>query len=243
MTLRGAWDRHAQDWIRWARTPGHDLFFWQFGLPHFLELLPEPGRLTVDAGCGEGRLTRILRDEGHRIAGFDASGQLARAAVTHPDAAPSAVADAASLPLKAAGADLYVSYMVLQDVDDLDGVVRESARVLGGGGRACFAIIHPAQSALDLDAATPAARSYFAPRRITDVVERDGLRMTFESEHRPLERYARALEDAGFLIEAIREPVPDQALIAALPSAAKFADVPWAIFIRAIRALWAGSKG
>lgn len=232
-TLRRAWDDHAGDWLRWARTPGHDVFFWRFGLPRFLELLPPPGRFTIDAGCGEGRLTRVLRDRGYRVAGFEPSARLAGAAATHPEAASTIRADAVCLPVKARGADLYVSYMVLQDVDDLDGVVREAARVLGGGGRACLAIVHPAQALLD-------RRSYFEPARLAEHVERDGLRMTFESEHRPLERYARALEDAGLLIEAIREPVPDPELVAEHPEMARFAEAPWAIYIKAIRALWAG---
>jgi hypothetical protein len=37
--------------------------------------------------------------------------------------------------------------------------------------------------------------------------------MTFHSYHRPLECYFSALEQAGFLIEALREPaVPDHAI-------------------------------
>lgn len=37
--------------------------------------------------------------------------------------------------------------MSLQDVDDLDGAVRESARVLEPGRRLCLAIVHPINSA------------------------------------------------------------------------------------------------
>jgi ubiquinone/menaquinone biosynthesis C-methylase UbiE len=37
--------------------------------------------------------------------------------------------------------------MVLHDVDDLDGAVREAARVLEPGGRLCLAIVHPMNSA------------------------------------------------------------------------------------------------
>ncbi len=47
--------------------------------------------------------------------------------------------------------------------------------------------------------------SYFAHRRYVDEVDRDGARMRFSSEHRPLESYSRALEAAGFAIEAVRE--------------------------------------
>ena len=39
-----------------------------------------------------------------------------------------------------------------------------------------------------------------------DELERDGLRMTFASQHRSLEGYARALEDARLSIQRLREP-------------------------------------
>jgi hypothetical protein len=60
VTLRQAWDDQAENWLRWARTPGHDSY-WRFHGRRFLELIPEPGRLTIDVGAGEGRLSRDLR--------------------------------------------------------------------------------------------------------------------------------------------------------------------------------------
>src|SRR5262249_18057390 len=68
--LRQAWERHAEDWIRWAREPGHDSY-WLFHRDRFLELVPPPGNLTLDLGCGEGRLSRDLAARGHRILGID----------------------------------------------------------------------------------------------------------------------------------------------------------------------------
>jgi len=38
------------------------------------------------------------------------------------------------------------------------------------------------------------------------VSDRDGIRFTFASHRYPLESYARALEDSGLAIEALREP-------------------------------------
>jgi hypothetical protein len=50
----------SPDWVRWARSPELDDDFWSFQLPEFLRFVPAPGRLTVDVGCGEGRLGRVL---------------------------------------------------------------------------------------------------------------------------------------------------------------------------------------
>ncbi|CAN5864179.1 hypothetical protein BH23ACT10_BH23ACT10_39640 [soil metagenome] len=51
--LRDTWQRNAEQWIAWARTPMHDSF-WHFHRDGFLTLLPDPGVLTVDIGAGEG---------------------------------------------------------------------------------------------------------------------------------------------------------------------------------------------
>jgi SAM-dependent methyltransferase len=211
VSLREAWDEEADNWIRWARAPGHDSF-WRFHRDRFLELVPDAGRLTLDIGAGEGRLSRELRTRGHSVFAVDGSARLARACAEHQEPLPVAVADAAHLPLRDGCADLAVAFMALQDIDDLEGAVGELARVLGKGGRLCLAIVHPINSAGRFegehgDNSRPFVirRSYFERVRCADDVENSGLQMRFESEHRPIETYSRALEHAGFSIEAIRE--------------------------------------
>jgi 2-polyprenyl-3-methyl-5-hydroxy-6-metoxy-1,4-benzoquinol methylase len=79
-----AWEDHAAEWLAWARAPGHDSY-WQFHRDQFLEIVPPPGRLTVDLGCGEGRLSGDLSRLGHRVVGIDASPTLVAAArEAHP---------------------------------------------------------------------------------------------------------------------------------------------------------------
>ena len=53
MSLSDAWEREANAWIKWARAPGHDSY-WRFHRDQFLAIVPPPGRLTLDLGCGEG---------------------------------------------------------------------------------------------------------------------------------------------------------------------------------------------
>src|SRR5262249_15117367 len=105
--------------------------------------------------------------------------------------------------------------MSLHDIDDMPAAVREIARVLEPGGRFCIATVHPINSAGRFETERAAAHfaikgDYLQPFLYADTVERDGLSMTFHSRHRPLEAYSVALEDAGFVVEAMREPrVPD----------------------------------
>jgi ubiquinone/menaquinone biosynthesis C-methylase UbiE len=209
MDLRGAWERNAADWVRWARKPGHDSY-WRFHRRRFLDLVPPAGRLTLDVGCGEGRVTRDLKELGHRVVGLDASETMIAAA---RDADPSGeyiVADAGVLPFPDGGADLAVAFMLLMDVDDMAAAIGELARVLEAGGTLALAVVHPINSAHDIDRKLPEDRlvlleNYFDRRRYSDFIERDDVKMTFESRHYTLQDYFEALLGAGFQVEVLRE--------------------------------------
>ena len=75
MSLGDEWERHADTWVRF--TP-HDVFFERCNWPACLELLPEPGRATLDVGCGEGRIGALLREQGHRVTGVDVAPTMAQ---------------------------------------------------------------------------------------------------------------------------------------------------------------------
>jgi len=207
--LRQAWERNADDWIRWARKPGHDSY-WRFHRDRFLELVPAPGRLTLDIGCGEGRLSRDLAALGHNVVGIDASAKVIAAARELSPELEFVVADAADLPIDDASVDLAVAFMSFMDIDDMAGAAQEAARVLEPGGRFLAAVVHPINSGHELDREHPEDRlvlteNYFDRRRYRDELERDGLRMAFESVHWTLEDYFDAILGAGLRIEALRE--------------------------------------
>ena len=233
--MREAWEEAAPAWIEWARTPGHDSY-WRFHRDAFLPLVPAPGYLTLDVGCGEGRVARDLSRLGHRVVAVDASPAMATSALSHPDAAaPVVVGDATRLPVADGAADCVVAFMSLQDVDGLEEAVAEIGRVLRPEGRLAMAITHPANTAghfTTVDHGEPVfvlERSWFVRAALADTCERNGLTMTFHSEHRPLHDYTDALADAGFLVERIREVgEPDPA--------DKWNRVPLFLHIRAILA-------
>jgi hypothetical protein len=109
--------------------------------------------------------------------------------------------------------------------------------VLEPGGRYCVAITHSLNTAGAFESEEPEAPfvidgSYFEHVTKEVPVERDGLSMTFLDAHRPLQDYFRALEDAGFLVERVRE-VADSG-IAGSPSALRWRRIPLFLNLRAM---------
>ena len=241
MRMRQGWEEEAANWAAFARTPGYDKAHQHYNLPAFLTLLPEAGAGTLDLACGEGRLGRVLAGRGHRVAGIDAAPTMVRFAAGHQEAQPVVRGDAAVLPFRDEAFDLVVAYMCLHDIDAMPEAVTEAARVLRSGGRLCIAIPHPVNSAggfpaRDGDAPFMIAGSYLDPAPTDGVAERDGIRLTFHSEHRPLEAYSLALERAGLLIEAIRElRVPDE-FVQRDPAQRRWQRIPLFLHIRAVKA-------
>lgn len=147
------------------------------------------------------------------------------------------LADAASIPMDDGCADLVVAFMSLHDIDAMPAAIKEVARILVSGGRFCLAIVHPINSCGRFGASAPDARfviagDYLHPFRYADTVERDGLSMTFHSQHWPIEAYFVALEAAGLLVETLREPaVPDQSIVA--PEGRRWQRLPLFLHLRA----------
>ena len=215
--LRAEWERNAPGFIAWARKPNHDSYD-RFHRDLFMPIVPGPGSRTLDLGCGEGRLSRDLAALGHRMVGLDASSAMVEAAVAREPSIPVCRADAARIPFADGTFDLVIAFMSLQDIDDMDGAIRESARVLEPGGRLCLAVVHPLNSAGrfesdDADGAFRIEASYLDVWYGEDTVVRDGLEVVFASAHRPLHAYVDAITESRLLIERLAEPpVPEHAI-------------------------------
>jgi SAM-dependent methyltransferase len=206
------WEGQAERWAAWAREPGHDAY-WDESGPPFFDVLPRPGRRTLDLGCGEGRVARDLEARGHSVVGVDASPTLVRFAAEADPEGDYLVADAAALPFDDASFDLVVAFNTLMDFDDMPGAVHEAARVLDRHGLLCACITHPLRDAgrfasRERDAPFVIRETYFGKRRFELTVRRGGHEVAFRGWTYPLQDYVRAFEDGGFVFEAIREP-PD----------------------------------
>jgi SAM-dependent methyltransferase len=236
--LTAAWEEHSQAFVAWARTQDHDSY-WHFHRDLFLELVPPPGRRTLDLGCGEGRLSRDLKKLGHAVVGVDASEAMVAAAREADPGMEVHKADATALPFMEAAFDLIVAFMSLQDINDNAGAIREAGRVLESGGRFCLAIVHPLNSAGSFegdegDSPFTITGSYLDPSYYHDNIVRGGLEMDFVSAHRPLQAYTEALAGVGFLIERLREPaLPEYAI--KTPRHRRWQRLPLFLHMRALK--------
>src|SRR5882672_11419671 len=110
------WTRVAKEWTAWARSPNHDAF-WAFR-QSLISFLGKGAGLTLDVGCGEGRVSRELTALGYQVTAVDAVAELVEAAKDASSAHEYVVADAADLPFEDGRFSLVVAYNMLMDVED-----------------------------------------------------------------------------------------------------------------------------
>lgn len=235
------WEPEAENWIAWAREPDHDAF--HLYRDQFLELVPAAGNNTLEVGCGEGRVARALAARGHRVTAIEASPSLAGAARELDQQSTYLLADATELPFAKESFDLVVAYNSLMDIREMPRAVSEAGRVLIPAGRFCICVTHPIADAGEFigragDATFQIRGSYLedrVPPYAGRLVERAGLRMTFDSLRYSLEEYAQALFSAGFVIEELREPAIPASATERDPSRQRWRRIPNFLMLRAIK--------
>ena len=237
---RRHWEREATNWAAWARTPNFDAY-WRYA-PAFFDLVPAPRDRTLEVGCGEGRVSRDLAERGHRVTAVDATAALLALATQADPNGSYLRCDAAALPFAAESFDLAVFYNSLMDIDDMDLSLREAARVLRRGGKLCACVTHPVADAGRFESDAADARfvidgSYLGPRRWLDIpAMRDGLEMNFAGWAYSFEGYLGPLEEAGFLVEAVREPPFSDPAAGPATSAQRWRRIPMFLMWRAVKA-------
>ncbi|NUN49643.1 MAG: methyltransferase domain-containing protein [Candidatus Brocadiae bacterium] len=252
------WDRNAEAWSRLARA-GWDTYRDAFNTPAFLEMLPDVrGLCGLDIGCGEGANTREVARRGARMAAVDISPTFVRLACEEEAREPLGirygVASAVALPFDDGAVDFATSFMCLMDIPETAGALAEAHRVLRPGGFLQFSITHPCFD-------TPHRRNLRGPDGITRAIEVGGYftpldgalsRWTFSAAPaaaregvRPFEvpRFNRTLGEwlnlligAGFVIERVGEPRPDDETVRAWPSVQDAQVVAYFLHVRARKA-------
>jgi ubiquinone/menaquinone biosynthesis C-methylase UbiE len=197
--------------------------------PVILKMLGDlAGKRVLDAGCGEGYLSRLLAERGASVTAVDYSQaflDIAKARTPHGLAIDYVHANLEHLDgLDDAIFDLVASSLVIQDVPQYQAAIHEIFRVLRPGGTFVLATTHPCFSSDGAWVKDEAGRKlywktdhYFDERAYETHWPPDANNSPW-NYHRTLTSYFRAMTGAGFAVEDLEEPKPSQDAIAQYPN-------------------------
>lgn len=178
-------------------------------------LLDTKDKDVLDLACGEGYFSRMLQEMGARVTGADIAAELIDIAKSKSDAS-FYVAPAENLSFaQNASFDAILCVLALQNMERIEDVFAECARVLRSDGKFVFVLNHPAfripkRSAWGFDAEenTQYRRidGYLSASQVT--IDLSPGRKTGEatvSVHRSLQDYMKALSRRGFAVTKLEE--------------------------------------
>ena len=187
-------------------------------LPGVLKLLDlRKGQQLLDLACGQGYFAREFFKKGAEVIGVDVSTELINIARKRSDKRiryEVAPADKLSL-FKTNYFDAVVNILSIQNIVEMEGVFRETNRILKSGGRIVIVMNHPVfriprQSGWGWDEERKSQYrridSYMSEMKVPiQMHPGDKPKEITWSFHRPLSAYFGALAKAGFLVENMEE--------------------------------------
>ncbi|MFW9849028.1 MAG: class I SAM-dependent methyltransferase [Candidatus Thorarchaeota archaeon] len=208
------------------------------GTPHHKEILNPSvelllgdveGKHLLDAGCGEGYLSRYYSSKGAIVTGVDFSDKMVVIAreKTNDSSVTFQKGDLCDLRIFSDSTfDIILCNLVLLNVACLPESLKEFNRVLKQGGILVFSIVHPAfdfygPGAWEMGEKNPHTNRreglYFKIDQYTDEKAYERYWRTRDGEkfpepitfyHRTISTYLSELLKADFQIEAVEEPLP-----------------------------------
>lgn len=214
--LKTSWGNEAE-WYA-DHLEGGDTYHAKVILPNLLRIItPAKGLSVMEIGCGEGFFARAFAKEGAAVIASDIGKELIAVAKEKAGGPQYHVSPAEDLTwVKAKSQDVVVAVLTLQNMERIEPVFKEVARVLTHSGRFIFVINHPAfripkASAWGFDAEemTQYRRldAYLSARRekIDMHPGKSTARSVTYSFHRSLQDYMKALRASGFVITRLEE--------------------------------------
>ena len=222
------WDTHAKEWAG-ACTPDGGAHRVVLLNPALFELLGDcSGKRVLDAGCGEGYLSRKLAASGAAVTGVDFSKRMLDFARERTDPRLGIrylhgnCEDMHSLG--AGSFDVVVSNVVLQDLADFEAALGSMHFVLVEKGVLVFSILHPCFSTPECGWVKDdqgrklywKVDNYFSEGAYEQPLPLDATEGVLLF-HRTLSRYLRTLLKTGFDLLDVIEPKPTAELLEVYP--------------------------
>jgi ubiquinone/menaquinone biosynthesis C-methylase UbiE len=204
------------DWYE-EHLKGEDTYHAKVIAPNLMRILnPAEGMRILDLGCGEGYFSRLIHESGATVIGADIAQELISAAKKRTPDIAYHVASAESLRFAGmADFNAVICVLALQNMEKLDVVLREIARVVKPQGRVLIVLNHPilripkkSSWGWDAEAKIQYRRidSYLSQSRasIEMAPGKKSAEVTW-SFHRSLQDYVKAFAACGFSITRLEE--------------------------------------
>ncbi|MBM7583703.1 ubiquinone/menaquinone biosynthesis C-methylase UbiE [Bacillus pakistanensis] len=223
------WDRHAEKFSEGFDEQG-DLHREVFLNPTLFDLMGAvDNKKILDAGCGNGYLSRMIANQGGSVAAVDYSKQMLTIAKRNTNSELDIHyhhGNCESLDfLPNRSFDIIISNMVIQDLANYRQAFKEMHRLLKDEGAFIFSILHPCfitpnSGWVKTDTGEKLywkVDNYFYEGTYEQAIPVDQEEKILYF-HRTLTSYIEALTETGFILERLVEPKPSEEILVNHPS-------------------------
>ncbi|HEY4499520.1 MAG TPA: methyltransferase domain-containing protein [Candidatus Paceibacterota bacterium] len=140
-----SWNK-AADWYDELLATDPDSYQCKVILPNILRLMDiKRGEQIADIACGQGYFTEAFYKQSGSVVGVDIASKLIQLASKHSPKIQYHVASAESMPFLASNSfDKVAIILALQNMVDVNGVIKEAHRILKSKGSLYIVLNHPA---------------------------------------------------------------------------------------------------
>jgi SAM-dependent methyltransferase len=225
---RETYDAMAADYVAHVEANPYTALYEAPGLRALLP--PVSGRRVLDAGCGGGRTSAWLAEQGAEVVGIDVSPRLLSLARERVPSASFSLADLAEpLPFEDGTFDLAVASLVMHYLRGWVPTLRELRRV---AGMLVLSTHHPA-----MDVELSDSGDYFATELLVDRWTVGGSEHEVRFWHRPFGAMFGEIAEAGWRVDALSEPPPLPEMRERFPDAwERLTKNPHFLFLRLVPA-------
>ncbi|MBN1783896.1 MAG: class I SAM-dependent methyltransferase [Alphaproteobacteria bacterium] len=201
----------AEYWIKMIRESRDDFRTYVTDPAIFSELKKLPkGSTVLDAGCGEGYISRFLVNEGYSVTGIDLSEEFIQSAQkARAKDEVYMVSDILKADFEPNHFDAIVLNHVMMELKNPEKAIERFGKWLKPGGKLIFLIVHPFNDKTsEMTRENKYTENYFEVQKRAEKFLIKGLETPEKLVwyHHPLKTYTESLYKNNFLIESLQEP-------------------------------------